>query len=321
MRADRLISILMLLQTRGRLTAVDLAGRLGVSERTIYRDLEALQDAGIPVYTERGPGGGCELVEGYRTTLTGLTATEIQSLFVPGVPGPLADLGLGEVLEDALLKLLASLPAVRRHDAERARQRIMLDAAGWFQPHEPVPYLHLLQQAVWDDRRVRLRYRRSDGAHVERLIDAYGLVAKASIWYLVAHTQGSLRVYRVSRVQEAELCDSYFERPPDFDLAAYWEEWSRSFEQGLQRYPVTVEVASWAVGLLPRVLGEHLHEQISAATPDDRGAITLSLVFESPDAACGQVLGFGAGMRVIEPDELCTRVLGAAQAILALYAD
>ncbi len=207
MRADRLLSILLLLQTRGRITAGRLAEMLEVSERTIYRDLDALSAAGIPVYAERGPGGGCALTDGYRTNLTGLTETEIRTLFVPGVHGPLADLGLGRVLEDALLKLMAALPSVHRHDAQRVRQRLLLDAAGWFRGEEPVPYLHTVQEAIWQDRALMLTYRRPDGVNTERLVDPYGLVAKASIWYLVAldRAAAEMRVFRVSRITEAAV--------------------------------------------------------------------------------------------------------------------
>src|SRR5690606_27871578 len=154
-----------------------------VSERTIYRDLDALSAAGVPVYAERGPNGGCSLVEGYRPTLTGLDEQEIRGLFITASQGPPADLGLAARLRRAVLKLLAALPAARRFDAERARQRIMLDAAGWFRTEEPVPHLGTLQAAVWQDLRLDIVYRRPDGGVSQRRVDPYGLVAKASIWY------------------------------------------------------------------------------------------------------------------------------------------
>jgi predicted DNA-binding transcriptional regulator YafY len=303
MRADRLLSILLLLQTRDRMTARELSDTLNVSERTIYRDLDALNAAGIPVYTERGPGGGCALVEGYRTNLTGLTEAEVRSLFVPGVPGPLADLGLGQVLEEALLKLLVALPSMHRHDAERVRQRFMLDAAGWFQPEEPVPHLHTLQEAVWQDRKMTMVYRRGDGTQTERTVEPYGLVAKASIWYMVAAVEEQIRVYRVSRVQAATLCEERFERPLTFDLAAYWADWCAEFESSRARLPVTLRAAPELVPILPQIrrrdarhhrrcrsprrggLDHTLHD---VRIPGDRRPVYVGLwsVGRSPGPAC-----------------------------------
>lgn len=322
MRADRLLSILLLLQTRGRLTASRLANLLEVSERTIYRDLDALCTAGIPVYTERGPGGGCELTEGYRTNLTGLTEGEVRTLFIGGVRGPLADLGLGSVLEEALLKLLVALPSVHRHDAQRVRERFLLDGAGWFQSLEPVPFLHVFQEAVWQDRRLRLVYRRADGTHSERIIDPYGLVAKTSIWYVVAGIEQGreMRVYRVSRVLSADLLDDEIERPPDFDLVDYWTAWCASFEKSLQRYPIRLRVAPEMLTVLPRVFGDGIYTVIEqAGPPDSEGWITLPLTFESGDVACGRVLSLGARVEVIEPRELRVRVAQAARAIASVY--
>src|SRR5579884_1595719 len=185
MRADRLVSLLLLLQTRGRMTAQDLAQRLEVSERTIYRDMSALGMAGVPVYAERGPGGGCSLAHGYRTNLTGLTLDEARTLFMSGAPALLKDLGMSKALDDALLKLLAALPISQRQQAQRARERIYVDPAGWSSPDEALPYLGVVSEAVWSDRRLRLIYNRPDGEDmvlVERVVDPLGLVAKASIW-------------------------------------------------------------------------------------------------------------------------------------------
>lgn len=320
MRADRLLSILLLLQSKGRLTAAQLARMLGVSERTIYRDLDALNAAGVPVYTERGPNGGCRLVEGYRTSLTGLTEAEVRTLFVSGMSRPLADLGLDQALEDAMLKLLAALPSGRRDEARRVRQRILLDAAGWFRPEEPVPFLHVLQQAVWDDRKVHLVYRRSDGQQVERCVDAYGLVAKASIWYLVGVEEDRVRVYRVSRIQEATALDERFERPPDFDLATYWAAWCAQFEASRARYPIRLRLAPALLPVLPQIFGEGIHAVLAEADPPDgEGWVTLSLTFETLDAARTHVLGFGALAEVLDPPELRDSVIDTARRIVAFY--
>jgi predicted DNA-binding transcriptional regulator YafY len=186
MRADRLIALVLLLQARRRITAPDLAARLEVSVRTIYRDLDALSAAGVPVYAARGTGGGVSLPDGYRLDLTALHRDEASALFLSAVPGPLTDLGAGQVLEAALRKLSAALPAGARHEAERARQRLHLDPAEWWQTHEPVPHLRLVQEGVWQERRLRLTYRRRDGSTATRVVEPYGLVAKAGVWYLVA---------------------------------------------------------------------------------------------------------------------------------------
>jgi predicted DNA-binding transcriptional regulator YafY len=320
MRADRLLSIVLLLQTRGRLTAGELAKTLGVSERTIYRDLDALDSAGIPIFTERGPGGGCMLVEGYRTSLTGLSENEIRTLFMSGVPGPLADLGLDDVLEDALLKLLAALPSVYRGNAEQVRQRILLDAAGWFQPTEPVPYLATLQDAVWQDRYVRIVYRRGDGEQIERTLAAYALVAKASIWYLVAARDEHIRVYRVSRMQNAALLADSFERPADFDLPAFWVKQCAEFEASRPQYPATLRFAPDVLPVLPQVFGEGIHSLIEQADPPDAdGWITLRMTFETLEAARTHALGFGTWVEVIDPPELRTSVIATARRIVAFY--
>src|SRR5574340_1555919 len=226
MRASRLVALLLLLQTRGRMTADALATVLEVSVRTIYRDLEALSLAGVPVYAERGPGGGWSLLEDYRTNLTRLTEAEVNTLFVSGTTGPLKDLWPAKASEDAMLKLLAALPSVYRNNAELARQRIHLDATGWFRHDEPVPHLPLLQEAIWNDRRLHLTYRRGgDNTVNQRTVNPYGLVAKASIWYLVCTTLesgGEMRVYRVARIQDAESTGEHFERPANFNLPAFW---------------------------------------------------------------------------------------------------
>lgn len=222
MRADRLLSLLLLLQARGRMTAQELAEQLEVSERTIYRDLSALSSAGIPVYTESGPGGGCELVDGYQTRLTGLTTTEIRALFLLSLSDPLTDLGLDRALQDALLKLSAALPTTSRSDAVQVRQRIYMDTTPSDHSRHALPYLGLIQDAVWQDRTLQLTYGRS----IRQNFDPYGLVSKANIWYLVGAAAEEIQVVRVSRIQAARLTEQRFVRPAAFDLATYWTEWN-----------------------------------------------------------------------------------------------
>jgi predicted DNA-binding transcriptional regulator YafY len=319
MRADRLVSLLLLLQTHGRLTAQELARRLEVSERTIYRDVSALSMAGVPIYAERGPGGGCALMEGYRTSLTGLTGAEARTLLIAAGAGPLADLGLGGALEAALLKLLAALPAAHRDDAQRARQRVHLDPVGWTQP-EPAPQLGTIQEAVWGDRRVRLSYRKGNGEHVEHVVDPLGLVAKASVWYLVGAVAGDLRIFRVSRVRSAEAMDEPCRRPEGFDLAAYWAESSARFRESWAQYPVTVRASPQLVAIMPQLFGERAQALIErAGAPDAEGWIALTLTFESFDAALGRVASFGTMAEVLEPRELRAALLELARGIVEFY--
>lgn len=320
MRADRLLSLLMLLQARGRMTAEDLAIELEVSERTIYRDLEALSASGVPVITERGPGGGCMLPERYRTNLTGLTEPEVRGLFLSVAPGPLADLGLGKAIDAAMLKLSASLPTVHKRDLERVRGRIHIDAAGWLRPEEPVPHLKTIEDAVWQERRLEISYTRSNNSRIKRYVHPYGLVAKAGVWYLVALTRANVLTYRVSRIREAEMLDERFERPKDFNLAVYWEQQCHEFEANMPSYTVEVRVAPDCVSFLPTFLGEWVRGLIdNAAPPDSEGWIALTLTFESFDVARANMLAMGTGVEVLEPPELRRSIVGAARSIAAFY--
>ena len=230
MRASRLVQLLLLLQTNGKMTASRLATELEVSVRTIYRDIEALSRAGVPIYAEAGPGGGVRLVDGYRTRLTGLTAHEAEALALSGLPGAASELGLGTVLAAAQLKVDAALPPELRSRAVRMRERFHLDAPGWFAREELVPHLAALSRAVWDSERVEIRYAKREG-ETRRVIDPLGLVLKAGVWYLVALSgrTRSMRTFRVSRVQSVRALDEPADRPDDFDLAAQWAESSAAF--------------------------------------------------------------------------------------------
>jgi len=320
MRADRLVALLLLLQTRGRMTAQELARRLEVSERTIYRDVSALGMAGVPVYAERGPGGGCSLAHGYRTNLTGLTLDEARTLFMSGAPALLKDLGMSKALDDALLKLLAALPSSQRQQAERARERIYVDPAGWSRPDDALPHLAVIQEAVWSDRRLRLVYNRPGGDTVARVVDPLGLVAKASIWYLVAAVAGELRVYRIARIQEATVLDEPCARPDGFDLAAYWAASSAEFQASWRQYEAWVRVAPELLPMLEQMYGSRYTALMrDAAPPDDEGWLTLHLTFDSMESARSHILGLGAGMEVLDPSELRESVARYAAAIAAFY--
>lgn len=322
MRADRLLSLLLLLQARGRMTAAELAREVEVSERTIYRDLDALSAAGVPVYAERGPGGGCELLAGYQTKLTGLTEEEIRALFMAAVPGPLGELGLTKAASSALLKLTAALPLAHRPNPEWARQRFHLDPAPWQRPGEAVPHLQTLQQAVWQDRCLRLEYRRGNGSSGSRTVEPLGLVTKANIWYVVLRLSegGEMRVYRVSRIVAADLLPQTFSRPPDFDLRDYWQAWCSEFEASLPRYETTLRLAPELVPVLPHIFGEGVHEVIrSAKSADADGWLTIPLVFETLVGATRAVLGLGSAAQVVSPPELRAAVLAEAERTVAAY--
>ena len=318
MRADRLFSIVLLLQSHRQLTARYLARRLEVSERTIHRDMEALSGAGVPVIAERGAGGGWSLLGEYRTNLTGLSESEARSLFVTQPSRLLADLNLEKASEGALLKLLAALPATHRRGAEYARQRVHVDVTGWGRAEETVPLLHALQDAVWQERRVRINYGRGDecGAS-ERLVDPLGLVAKGGVWYFVGAVAGEARSYRVSRIESVEVLDEPALRPPGFDLAAFWEESSERFRASLPRYLVRARVRREVVRRLPFAGRFARVEEVGEVSAD--GWAEVRLRFDVEEMACEYALGFGTQLEVLEPVGLREKVAQAAADVVAFY--
>lgn len=315
MRADRLLSLLLTLQTEGKVKAKDLARRLEVSPRTVYRDLDALTAAGVPVYAEPGRAGGIALMDGYRTQLTGLNSAELQTLFFGKPQALLQDLGLSSVADAALLKLQTSLPASRQ-GASRARQHLYIDTTGWAKSRDAVPFLPLLYEAVQGERRVTLRYARSDKI-VSRLVDPLGLVARGSTWYLIAAVDEALRTYRVSRVEHAEVTDEACRRPEGFDLAAYWEASKVAFREALPRYSVTVRAKS-EVAERMRAPGRYARLE-AASQPDEHGWVRLTLLFEVDWEACEYLLSFGPAVEVLEPSELRGQVAQIVQETAALY--
>jgi predicted DNA-binding transcriptional regulator YafY len=319
MRADRLLALLMLLQTRGRMTAENLADELEVSVRTIYRDLTALSASGVPVYCARGPGGGVALVEEYRTTLTGLTPDEVRALFMMSVPAPLAQLGVGQELKAAMLKLSASLPDSRRNDEARARQRIHLDSSWWFQAEDAVPSLQVLQQAIWNDRKLRMKFRTNFGRQVEQVVAPYGLVAKANLWHLIYAWESVIRVLRVSHVLTAEVLEETFTRPLDFDLVAFWEKWCADYES---QPPFVAHVR--VSPQIRRSLRYYLDERFRSLSTkniqiDPDGWVTLDLPFESFDTARMRLLGLGRAVEVLEPEPLRKSIIDFAEQIINFY--
>jgi predicted DNA-binding transcriptional regulator YafY len=321
MRADRLLSIMLLLQLHRRMTARELAERMEVSERTIQRDMEALGAAGVPVTAERGAGGGWALVEGYRTNLTGLNEAEVQALFIAGPSKVLADLHLGGASDAAFIKLLASLPDATRRGAEYVRQRIHIDVSGWGAEAETFPHLRTLQDAVWRARRLRMVYERGSGdcvETVERVVDPLGLIAKGSAWYLVAAAHGEPRSYRASRVKSASIMDEACVRPEGFDLASFWEESASVFKKTLPRYAARLRVRRSVVPRL-RYAGRFARVEL-VGEPDSEGWVEVSMRFQFEREACEYALSFGDEVEVIEPTELRGKVVEMAEAVIAFYA-
>lgn len=313
MRADRLVSIVLLLQSEGRLTARQLARRLEVSGRTVLRDMDALSAAGIPVIAERGAAGGWRLLDGYQTKLTGLKPAEIQSLFLGRPPRLMEDLGLKQPAEAAILKLEAALPERARREAEFARRRIHIDPRGWRDPGESIGALPALLAAMWQERRVRFTYAKQDCEPGARAVDPLGLVAKGSAWYLVAMFEGAPRTYRVSRISEVAALSERAAAPGDFDLAAYWSRSAEEFRAQLPRYYATFladrSVLRWA-----RYKGWRLEEETAAG---DR--VRIRVRFDAAEEALQFALSFGGAIEVVEPVELREQVAAAAREIVARY--
>jgi predicted DNA-binding transcriptional regulator YafY len=305
------------------MTAAQLAAELEVSERTIHRDVDALSAAGIPIYAERGPHGGVQLVEGYRTRLTGMTAEEAEALFLSGLPGPAAELGLGTVMTAARLKVLAALPPELRARASRLVERFHLDAAGWFHADEAVPFLSTLAEAVWEGRIVHVAYRRGDSV-VERRLGPIGLVLKAGTWYLVADSDGQTRTYRISRVTSATPTDDRFDRPDGFDLAAYWTESIAAYEREWPRLTVRLRIDPDALGALADVAGGHTVRDAERLEPeggaDPDGWLHLRLRMDWPSEVPGRLLAIGAGVEVLEPIEIRDQLTALARQIVERYA-
>lgn len=318
MRADRLLSIVLLLQAHHQMTSRDLASRLEVSERTIHRDMEALSGAGIPVTAARGLGGGWSLLGDYRTSLTGLTETELQTLFVSPPAKLLADLKLDKAADGALLKLLASAPVALRKSAERARQRIHVDVAGWSRREEAVPFLPVLQEAIWLERRLTFTYERGVGCeHVERTIDPFGLVAKGSVWYLVGSVGGKVLTYRVSRISHVEVLDEHATIPDDFNLSDYWQHSSSLFKTTAPRYVGTFWASPDVVPRLP--FAGRFARVTEIEEFDSRGWRKVLIGFDVEEMACEYAVSFGPSLEVIEPQTLREKVIAMTRETLKFY--
>jgi predicted DNA-binding transcriptional regulator YafY len=321
MRADRLLAMLLLLQSEGRVSAPKLAARLEVSERTVYRDVEALSTAGVPVYTERGRNGGVALLPGHRSDLarfSALNADEARALFALGGRSGLDD----AALRSALLKLLAALPEEQRPHVRHGRERVVVDDVGWRRPPEELPQLAPVRDAVWADRRLRLRYRSSEDRQArEYTVDPYGLLQKAGVWYLIAAHRRGPRLFRISRVEAATPTGDPADRPADLDLEALWRRLRADLDAAPAAVPVTLLVRDPALSRVQRVSAAQLAGPAGEPEPARPGWARLVLPFRALGAARGVLLGFGTEVEILAPDELRAEFVATARAILRLYQD
>ena len=307
----------MVLQARGRVTADAMAEEFEVSVRTIYRDVDELSAAGVPVQADRGPGGGFQLREGYRTQLTGLTPDESAMLLLAGLPGPVADLGFGSALASAERKILAALPASQAARAIETRQRLLLDPLDWYRNAERPRYLSEVVRAVWQQSRIEVRYQ-SWTITSTRTLEPFGLVIKAGVWYLVARSNQMLRTYKVSQILDLTLTDQFFKIPTTFDLARHWAHELRRFEKALRRSQATIRLSAAGLSRIDR-LGTDATAAIRASPPDDSGYRTAEIPIEGIEHAALELLAFGPFVKVIAPRELALRVQQLAGQVSGLY--
>lgn len=317
MMASRLLSILLLLQTRGRMSATALARHFEVSVRTIYRDIDQLSAAGIPVFGDRGRTGGFELMGGFRTKLTGLSQSEAETLFLSGLPGPAADLGLSGLLATAQLKLLAALPAGM--PIERVASRFHLDTTAWFGATEKAEHLATVAQAVWERRVLRIRYLRKSEADL-REVKPHGLVLKSGAWYLVAERGDAMLTYRAAKIIEAEVLDERFEPSRGFDLPEHWAAAAHAYEAGLYRVTAHVRLSPQGWSRL-HLFGSYVagKAEETAEAPDKSGWLRCELPLESIEAGVRDLLRLGADVEVLGPPELRMAIAVEAERVADMH--
>ncbi|MFD5879633.1 WYL domain-containing protein [Streptomyces yangpuensis] len=322
MSAGRLLSVLLLLQSRGRMSARAMAEELGVSVRTAYRDVERLQAAGVPVCAEPGRGGGYRLLDGYRTRLTGMSEGEARALLFAGLPGAAADLGLAAEVAAARLKLLAALPAGPREEAARTAAVFHVDAPGWYREPERAPHLPLFVDATLTQRVVEVRYRRWGAPReVSRRLRPYGLVLKSGVWYVVAATESGTATYRVGQVLEAVLSDERFDRPRDFELGAYWTSYLADFRARRYTGTATIRLSPQGRRRLPDNVAPEVVRSVdaTATAAGADGWVEAVVPTESTAHACGELLRLGADVEVLAPAELRRAMADTVGALARSY--
>lgn len=318
MRASRLLSILIMLQLRGRLTAADLAAEFEVSIRSIYRDIDALSAAGVPVYGDRGPGGGFQLLGGYRTQLTGLSAAEAEAMAMIGLPGPAAELGIGAATSAARNKLTAALPAGGSALADRMATRFHLDAVDWYRGGEALPHLPAIARAVLDQREMTMRYESWQGMR-DWTVDPLGLVLKAGIWYLAARGGGKIRIFRIANIDGLTTGDTAFERPPDFRLASWWRTEQVRLEAGLFAATATVRASPDGCRRLAAQSPRGAEAVAAAGPPAADGWRDMAMRVEDSDHGARDMLALGAEVEVLAPASFRGRIAALARAIAARH--
>ena len=319
MRASRLLSVMMLLQAHGRISAQALASELEVSVRTVYRDVDHLSSAGVPVTATRGAAGGFELIDGWRTRLTGMTPTEAQAMFLAGAPDAAQQLGFGEAAASAQLKLLAALPQQWQADARRVGSRFHLDTVGWYRRADRAEHLDAVAQAVWTDRRLSVRYESWKGV-TDRVIEPLGLVQKAGEWYVVARTKRQLRTFRLTRIQRLAVRAGKFSRPRTFDLAKHWAASIERFEAGLYRGTATLRITTRGMQHLKNfsaAVAEAAKRTQTSVDSDDWRQVTIPI--ESIDYAAADLLRLGCDVEVLKPVELRRRIADTVRALAQIY--
>lgn len=310
---------MMLLQAKGRMSAESLAQELEVSVRTVYRDIDQLTLAGVPVYADIGRNGGFALLDGWRTRLTGLTAPEARALFLSGLPGPAGELGLGDEVAAAELKLLAALPADWQSEATRMSSRFHLDPKGWFSSGPRPEYLKAVAEAVWSERRITIRYD-SWTQISERTVEPLGLVLKGGIWYLVAQRETGLRTYRMSQILSLVPLDEHFTRPADFDLPKHWRDSTASFEREIYIGTAKVRATKRGIARL-KDISQRVKDEIEAQALDfdAEGFATLLVPIEEETWAAREMTRVGAEVIVLEPATLRERMADIARRLASFY--
>jgi predicted DNA-binding transcriptional regulator YafY len=319
MRGRRLLSIQMLLQTRGRMSASALAAELEVSVRTLYRDVDELSAAGVPIYAERGRAGGFQLMDGWKTSLTGLTPSESQAVFLSGLAGPAAQLGLGPDVKAAKLKLLAALPSTWRDQSQRISSRLHLDPVDWYRECDPVPQLTVVAGAVWGEQRLSMRYESWKASSV-REVSPLGLVLKAGTWYLVAVQGDETRTFRVSNIHAARALPERVRRPRKFELATYWNESIQRFERELYQGKATLLATPAGLKGLSH-LGSALAKAVAVAPRSARrdGRVRIHIPIESIEHATGQLLRLSPDIEVMAPADLRASLVQRVGEVARLY--
>ncbi|MUT68692.1 WYL domain-containing protein [Paenibacillus sp. NEAU-GSW1] len=315
MKGDRLLSILLLLQNHGKLTTKQLADKLEVSQRTIARDMDALSSAGVPVYAERGTNGGWELSDQYRTDLTGMKTEELIALLFSSQSRLLQDLGMHKHYEGAVEKLIASSPGSIRQHADRIKQKIHIDGAGWHLSEETFPCLPVIQEAIWEQSKLQIRYDK-DNETKQRTVAPLGLVAKGNVWYLVASADDDVKSYRISRLKQAMKLEEHFTYPAHFELASYWELSTNQFMRTLPQYPASIRMNEEAF----KAFKHRRYVQIISASAG-KGIVSAEIMFQTLESACQLLLSYGADAEAIRPPELRMQMKKAVQAMSSLYED